>query len=306
MGFFNKILSGLSKTRENFCNRLDDLFAGFRKIDDELFDELEEILITSDIGIEMSENIVSAVKKIAAKQKCNDASQLKQIFIDEIKNILDENNSEFVLNSPAVILVVGVNGSGKTTSIAKIANLFKNQGKKVMLAAADTFRAAAIDQLEVWAKKIDVPIIKHQENADPGAVIFDAIQSAKSKKIDVLICDTAGRLHNKVNLMNELKKIFKIINEEYPSAQLEVFISIDATIGQNALQQVKLFNEAATLTGIILTKLESSAKGGIVIPIQNKLQIPIRFVGIGEKLDDIQEFNAQDFATALFENQVSQ
>lgn len=302
MGLFDKILTGLNKTRDSFLDKVDNLFSQFKKIDDEFFDELEEILIASDIGIKTSENIIETIKKNAAKQKYNDTEQIKQIFVDEIKNILEKNNSDFVLHLPTIILVVGVNGTGKTTSIGKLANLFKNQGKRVMLAAADTFRAAAIDQLEVWAKKTNVVLIKHKENADPGAVIFDAVQSAKSKKIDVLICDTAGRLHNKINLMNELKKIFKIINEEYPSAQLEVFISIDATTGQNAIQQVKLFNETVNLTGIILTKLDSSAKGGIVIPIKNELQIPVRFIGVGEKIDDLQPFNAEEFSRALFKN----
>lgn len=302
MGLFDKILTGLNKTRDSFLDKVDNLFSQFKKIDDEFFDELEEILIASDIGIKTSENIIETIKKNAAKQKYNDTEQIKQIFVDEIKNILEKNNSDFVLHSPTIILVVGVNGTGKTTSIGKLANLFKNQGKRVMLAAADTFRAAAIEQLEVWAKKTNVVLIKHKENADPGAVIFDAVQSAKSKKIDVLICDTAGRLHNKINLMNELKKIFKIINEEYPSAQLEVFISIDATTGQNGIQQVKLFNETVNLTGIILTKLDSSAKGGIVIPIKNELQIPVRFIGVGEKIDDLQPFNAEEFSRALFKN----
>lgn len=298
MGLFEKFLSGINKTRENFLGRLDDLFSRFKKVDEELFDELEEILITSDIGVATSQKIVESVKKKSIKQK--EPEQIKQIFIDEIRTILEENNSDFILQFPCVILVIGVNGTGKTTSIGKLANMFKNQNKKVMLAAADTFRAAAIDQLEVWAKKINVPMIKHKENADPGAVIFDAVHSAKAHKTDILICDTAGRLHNKINLMNELKKIFKIINEEYPQAHLEVFISIDATTGQNGLQQVKLFNEATNITGIILTKLDSTAKGGIVIPIADELKIPVRYVGIGEKIDDIEEFDAKVFAQALF------
>lgn len=300
MGVFQKFFSGINKTRKNFLDKVDNLFTSFRKVDEELFDELEEILITSDMGIETSEKIVEAVKAKAKKTKCTEVEQIKQIFIDEIKSILEENDSEYELTSPSIILVIGVNGTGKTTSIGKLANLFKNQGKKVMLAAADTFRAAAIEQLEVWAKRVNVPLIKHQENSDPGAVIFDAIHSAKAHKTDILICDTAGRLHNKINLMNELKKIFKIINEEYPQAHLEVFISIDATNGQNALQQVKLFNEVAKITGIILTKLDSTAKGGIIIPIANELKIPVRFIGIGEKVDDIEKFDAKIFAQALF------
>ena len=301
MGIFSKIISGLNKTRENFLSKIDDLFLRFKKVDDEMFDELEEVLISSDMGIETSEKIVENVKKISLKKRCTEPSDVRQIFVDEIKTILDNDSSDFVLPSPSVILVVGVNGTGKTTSIGKMANIFKNEGKTVMLAAADTFRAAAIDQLEVWAKRVNVPLIKHNEGADPGAVVFDAVQSAKTKKTDILICDTAGRLHNKINLMNELKKIFKIIDEEYPDAHLEVFISIDATTGQNAIQQVKLFNEVARLTGIILTKLDSTAKGGVIIPIQNELNIPVRFVGVGEKLDDLQPFDSKVFAQALFE-----
>ena len=301
-GFFNKIINGLNKTRENFLNKIDSLFIKFKKIDNELFDELEEILIMSDIGLKTSEDIISELKKISIKKKCSNPVEIKEILIEQIKNILEQDNNNNNFSYPCVILVIGVNGAGKTTSIGKLANLYKNKGKKVMLAAADTFRAAAIDQLEVWANKINIPMIKHKENADPGAVVYDAIQSAKAKKIDVLICDTAGRLHNKINLMNELKKIFKIIKSEFSDGHLEVFISLDATTGQNAIQQVKLFNEVANITGIILTKLDSTAKGGIVIPIKNELKIPVRFVGVGEKIDDIQEFDSDEFVQALFEN----
>ena len=303
MAFFNKIVSGLKKTRENFLSKLNDLFGTTKKIDNEFFDKLEEILIMSDVGTVASMEIVSNLKKKCRENKCQDISELKDIFVEEIINIFNDNNeqeNDFVLKSPAIILVIGVNGTGKTTSIGKLGNWFKNQDKKVMLVAGDTFRAAAAEQLEIWAKRINVPIVSHKEGSDPGAVIYDAIKSAKAKKIDVLLCDTAGRLQNKVNLMNELRKIFKIIDREFPEAQLEVFISIDATMGQNAIQQAKLFNEACNLTGIVLTKLDSSAKGGMVIPIVKELKIPVRFVGIGEKVEDIQEFDYKNFALALF------
>ncbi len=303
MAFFEKIFLGLKKTRENFLNKLDDLFGKYKKIDDELFDRLEEILIMSDVGAGTSMEIIEKIKKTCREKKCSDVGELKDIFVDEIINIFKnhEEEAKFDIKSPTIILMVGVNGAGKTTSIGKLGNFFKKQGKSVMLVAADTFRAAAIDQLVIWAERIDVPIIKRAENSDPGAVIFDAIKSAKAKKTDVLICDTAGRLQNKVNLMNELKKIFKIIRQEFSEAQLEVFISIDATMGQNAIQQAKLFNEACDLTGIVLTKLDSSAKGGMVIPIVKDLKIPVRFVGVGEKIEDIQEFDYENFALALFD-----
>ena len=302
MALIEKIFSGLKKTRENFLNKLDDLFGNYKKIDDEFFNRLEEILIMSDVGAVTSVEILEKIKKICREKKCSDVGELKNIFVDEIINIFKDHDEEekFDIKSPTIILVVGVNGAGKTTSIGKLGNFFKKQGKSVMFVAADTFRAAATEQLVIWAERINVPIIKRAENSDPGAVIFDAIKSAKAKKTDVLICDTAGRLHNKVNLMNELKKIFKIIKREFSEAQLEVFISIDATMGQNAIQQAKLFNEACDLTGIVLTKLDSSAKGGMVIPIVKDLKIPVRFVGVGEKVEDIQEFDYENFALALF------
>ena len=302
MALFEKIFSGLKKTRENFLSKLDDLFGKYKKIDAKLFDRLEEILIMSDVGAMTSMEIIEKIKKTCREKKCSDVNELKNIFVDEIINIFKGHKEEekFDIKSPAIILMVGVNGAGKTTSIGKLGNFFKKQGKSVMFVAADTFRAAAIDQLVIWAERVSVPIVKRAENSDPGAVIFDAIKSAKAKKTDILICDTAGRLQNKVNLMNELKKIFKIIRQEFSEAQLEVFISIDATMGQNAIQQAKLFNEVCDLTGIVLTKLDSSAKGGMVIPIVKELKIPVRFVGVGEKIEDIQEFDYENFALALF------
>lgn len=303
MALFEKIFSGLKKTRKNFLNKLDDLFGNYKKIDDELFNQLEEILIMSDVGAGTSMEIVEKIKKTCREKKCSEVSELKNIFVNEIINIFKdyEEEEKFDIKSPTIILVVGVNGAGKTTSIGKLGNFFKKQGKSVMFVAADTFRAAATEQLVIWAERINVPIVRRAENSDPGAVIFDAIKSAKAKKTDILICDTAGRLQNKVNLMNELKKIFKIIKREFSEAQLEVFISIDATMGQNAIQQAKLFNEACDLTGIVLTKLDSSAKGGMVIPIVKDLKIPVRFVGVGEKIEDIQEFDYENFALALFD-----
>ncbi len=302
MAFLEKIFSGLKKTRESFLNKLDDLFGNYKKIDDELFNQLEEILIMSDVGAGTSMGIMEEIRKTCREKKCSDVDELKNIFVEEIINIFKDHEEEkkFDIKSPTIILMVGVNGAGKTTSIGKLGNFFKKRGKSVMFVAADTFRAAAIDQLAIWAERINVPIVKRTENSDPGAVVFDAIKSAKAKKTDILICDTAGRLQNKVNLMNELKKIFKIIRQEFSEAQLEVFISIDATMGQNAIQQAKLFNEACDLTGIVLTKLDSSAKGGMVIPIVKDLKIPVRFVGVGEKVEDIQEFDYENFALALF------
>jgi len=300
MKLFDKIASSLNKTRDGFVSKLDNLFFRFKKTDQEFFDELEEILIMSDLGVQVSQDIIESVKKYALDNKIREPDKIKEILINKIKEIIQEENNKLELKSPVVILVIGVNGVGKTTSIAKLANLYKNNNKSVMLVAADTFRAAAVEQLEIWAKKIQVPVIKHQEGADPGAVIYDGIKSAKAHNINILICDTAGRLHNKINLMNELKKIYKIINQEYHEAQLEIFICLDATTGQNALQQVRLFNQVSNITGIILSKLDSSAKGGIIIAIQKELKIPVRYIGTGEKLDDLQIFDPEIFAQALF------
>ena len=301
LGFFAKLKKGLSKTSKNFTKKLDELFLGYSKIDDEIFEELEELLVLGDLGFETAIGITEELRKRADEKKIENVSDLEQELENIIEEILlssarEESENEY----PQIIVVVGVNGVGKTTSIGKIASQLKNEGKSVMLAAGDTFRAAAADQLEIWAGRADVPIVRSNEGADPSAVIFDAIKSAQAKKTDVLICDTAGRLHNKKNLMNELEKIFRIVNREYPEAKKEVFLVIDATTGQNAINQAKTFSEVAQLTGIILTKLDGTAKGGVVIGLSKELQVPIRYVGVGEKINDLQKFNAREFARALF------
>jgi len=300
-GFFSKIKAGLTKTRQNIMSGIDQVLKNFVKIDEELFEELEEALIISDIGVETSTFIIEQVKEIVKTEKISDVAEIKNIIARVITEMLEKNDDELKIESPTVILVIGVNGVGKTTTIGKLTHNFKQQNKKVLLAAADTFRAAAIDQLQIWGERSHVDVIKHSENSDPGAVVFDAVQAAKSRKTDVLICDTAGRLHNKKNLMEELRKISKIINREYPEANIEVFLVLDATTGQNALQQAKLFKDVTDITGIILTKLDGTAKGGIIIAIKNELKIPVRFIGVGEGIDDLQKFDASDFAKALFD-----
>lgn len=301
-GFFEKIKAGLSKTRSNIMSSVENVLKAFTTIDEELYEELEETLIMADIGVDTSVGIVEELRKRVKEQKIKEPERVKDVIIEVITDILQADKTEFALTSPSVVIVIGVNGVGKTTTIGKLANNFKKEGKTVMLAAADTFRAAAIDQLEIWGERNDVQVIRHQENSDPGAVVYDAIRSAKAKNIDVLLCDTAGRLHNKKNLMEELKKIFRIIDREYPNAQREVLLVLDATTGQNALQQAKLFKEAADITGIVLTKLDGTAKGGIVIAIKNELKVPVRYIGVGEGIDDLQPFDENDFARALFED----
>ncbi len=298
--FFSKVFKGLDKTRKNILDSVENVLKSFKSIDEELFEELEEVLIMADIGVDTSVKIINLVRDRVKKEKISEPSEVKNIITEEISKILTDNTTELEIKSPCVILMIGVNGVGKTTTIGKLAHKFKSDGKKVILAAADTFRAAAIDQLEVWGNRNNVDVIRHQENSDPGAVVFDAIKAAKARKADILICDTAGRLHNKKNLMDELKKITKIINSEYSEAQIEVFLALDATTGQNALQQAKIFKEVANLTGIVLTKLDGTAKGGVIIAIKNELDIPVRFIGIGEGIDDLQPFDAKEFAKALF------
>ncbi|MDR1688515.1 MAG: signal recognition particle-docking protein FtsY [Clostridiales bacterium] len=301
MGFFQKIKNGLAKTRQNIIGNVENVLAAFTKIDDDLFEELEEALIMADVGVTTSGKIITLVKNRVKHERVTDVSEIKTILAGEITKILTEGEPEaFNHPYPAVFLIIGVNGAGKTTSIGKLTSFYKSKGKKVLLAAGDTFRAAAIDQLEVWAKRNAVEMIKHAENSDPAAVVFDAVNAAKARAADVLICDTAGRLHNKKNLMEELKKINRVIEREYPEACFEVFLVLDATTGQNALRQAQLFKETANITGIILTKLDSTAKGGIVIAVKDELGIPVRFVGVGEGLDDMREFSAADFAKALF------
>lgn len=302
MGFFGKLKEGLNKTRKSITDRVDQVLSAFVKIDEELFEELEEILITSDLGVETTTKIIDALREKVKNRRTTEPSQIREILQEEIIGILKDSDTEIVVNTkPSVIVVIGVNGVGKTTSIGKIAHNMAQKGKKVIIAAADTFRAAAIEQLEIWASRAGADIIKHQANSDAAAVVFDAIQATKARKADVLICDTAGRLHNKKNLMEELKKIYRVIKREIPDADCEVLLVIDATTGQNGVSQAKLFAEIAEVTGIVLTKLDGTAKGGIVVSIKSELGIPVKLVGVGEKIDDLQEFIPSDFARALFE-----
>ncbi len=300
MGVFDKLKNGLKKTRESIANRIDQVLVSFGKVDEELFEELEEILITSDVGVETSVGIIDQLSAMVKKEKITTAEGVREAIRQIISEKLSHEHAGLNLSTkPSVIVVIGVNGVGKTTSIGKIAHMLKLQGKKVLVAAADTFRAAAIDQLEVWTNRAGVGIVKHSEGADPSAVIFDAIQSARSKDVDVLICDTAGRLHTKKNLMEELKKLFRIINRELPQADVETLLVLDATTGQNAVTQAKTFSEVSQLTGLILTKLDGTAKGGIILSIKDELNVPVKFVGVGEQMDDLQPFIPQDFAEAL-------
>ena len=298
-GFFSRLVEGLNKTRENIVSGIDSIFSGFSAIDDDFYEELEETLIMGDIGIQTTMTIMEDLRKKVKEQHIKDPSQCKQLLIDSIRSQMDlgENAYEFE-NRKSVVLVIGVNGVGKTTSVGKLAGQLKDEGKKVVLAAADTFRAAAIEQLTEWANRAGVEIIAQQEGSDPAAVIYDAVAAAKSRKADVLICDTAGRLHNKKNLMEELRKINRII--EYPDAYRETLVVLDGTTGQNALVQAKQFMEVADITGIILTKLDGTAKGGIAVAIQAELGLPVKYVGVGEKIDDLQKFDADQFVNALF------
>ncbi len=302
-GFLSKLTAGLSKTRDNIMSGVEAVLKSFVRIDEELFEELEEALIAADIGVNTASEIIKSLRDRVKSERATDGDEVRSLLIDEIKKILEsESKQEF--KSPCVILVMGVNGVGKTTSIGKLANYFKNEGKSVILAAGDTFRAAAVEQLEIWGQRNNVTVIKNQ-NSDPGSVIFDAVSSARAKHIDICICDTAGRLHNKKNLMDELKKLHKIITTQYPEANLEVFLVLDATTGQNALIQARTFSEVARPTGLILTKLDGTAKGGIVIAIKSELDIPVRFIGVGEGIDDLQPFDPKEFAQALFNNEQS-
>lgn len=305
-GFFSRLVEGLAKTRENIVSGMDSIFSGFSAIDDEFYEELEETLIMGDMGIQTTMAVIEDLKKTVKEQHIKDPEKCREALIASIRSKMDlgENAYEFE-NRKSVVLVIGVNGVGKTTSIGKLADQLKADGKKVILAAADTFRAAAIDQLAEWANRAGVELIAQKEGSDPAAVIYDAISAAKSRNADVLICDTAGRLHNKKNLMEELKKINRIIDKEYPDAYRETLVVLDGTTGQNALVQARQFMEAADITGIILTKLDGTAKGGIAVAIQSELGIPVKYVGVGEKIDDLQKFNSADFVNALFAKQES-
>ncbi|CFY05635.1 Signal-recognition particle receptor FtsY [Syntrophomonas zehnderi OL-4] len=303
-GFLERFKVGLTRTRQNIGGKIDTLIKSTRKIDEDFFEELEDILIQADVGMNTSIELVDKIRTAVKKQKINDPAEVTDLIKEAIREILD--TEEVPLNiadeKPTVILVVGVNGAGKTTSIAKLANRFKKQDKRVILAAGDTFRAAAIDQLQIWADRVGVELVKHQEGADPGAVVFDAISAAKARKADILIIDTAGRLQNKANLMKEISKVRKVIEKEIPAAPHEVLLVLDATTGQNAISQAKIFKEATGVSGIILTKLDGTAKGGIVIAVARELSIPVKMVGIGEGIEDLREFSPSVFAQAIFES----
>lgn len=303
MGFFEKLKAGLKKTSGAIAEHVNEVFSVFVKVDEELFENLEEALIMADMGVETSGYIIEELRKRVKLTHITDGNLVKQELKEVIAEILSERDFSMQLeNKPAVVLVIGVNGVGKTTSIGKLAAHYKAMGKNVLLAAADTFRAAAVDQLDVWAKRCGCDIIKHQENSDPAAVVFDACTAAKARNADILICDTAGRLHNKKNLMAELEKINRVISRELPESSRETLLVLDASTGQNAVSQAKLFGEAADITGIVLTKLDGTAKGGIVVSISREQEIPVKFVGVGEGIDDLQEFNPADFAKALFDD----
>lgn len=301
VNFFSKLKSGLTKTRKGITEKIDSLMKSYGKIDEEFLEELEEILIVSDVGMSTTMKIIERLREEIKKNKLTDTQEVRSVLKMILEELLttSKENSLNISPSPAIMIVIGVNGVGKTTSIGKLGHNIKSSGKKVMMAAGDTFRAAAIDQLKVWGERVGVNVIHQQEGSDPAAIIFDAIQSAKARKIDVLICDTAGRLHNKKNLMNELGKVFKIVEREYPEASKEVLLVLDATTGQNAIQQAKTFKEVADITGIVLTKLDGTAKGGVVLGITSELDIPVKFIGVGEGINDLQPFNAKDFAEAL-------
>ena len=299
-GFFKRLAQGLTKTRDNIASSFDSIFSGFSGIDEDFYEELEEILIMSDMGIDTTMNIIEDLKKKVKENKIKEPEECRQLLIDSIKDQmrLDETAYDFI-DKKSVVLVIGVNGVGKTTSVGKLAASLKGQGKKVLLAAADTFRAGAIEQLKEWSNRAGVDIISQAEGADPAAVVYDAVAAAKARDVDVLLCDTAGRLHNKKNLMNELSKINRIIQKEYSEAYLETLIVLDGTTGQNAIQQVKAFKQEADITGLVLTKLDGTAKGGVVIGIVEENKIPVIFIGIGEQIDDMEIFNSEDFVMAI-------
>ncbi|MBR1802392.1 MAG: signal recognition particle-docking protein FtsY [Clostridia bacterium] len=300
MGFFDKLKNGLSKTKNSFDEKMNQVFSNFRKVDEELLEELEELLIMSDVGVETSTKIIRNLREKIKREKIEEEEGVKNALREEIQKVLDEVDNGLKLETkPSVILVVGVNGVGKTTSIGKIANRLKQDGKKVVVAAADTFRAAAVEQLEIWANRANCTIVKREEGADPASVVFDAIKITKETNADVLICDTAGRLHNKKYLMDELVKIKKVIDKELPDASKEVLMVLDATTGQNAINQVKAFKETVDINGLILTKLDGTAKGGVVVGIVAENQMPVKFVGVGEQIDDMEIFNSADFVKAL-------
>lgn len=301
-GFFRRLVKGLTKTRDNIVSGIDSIFHGFSSIDDDFYEEIEEILVMGDIGINTTTAIIENLKKEVAQRHIKEPSECKQLLIDSIKQQMAVGDTAYEFeNRRSVVLVIGVNGVGKTTSVGKLAGKLKDQGKKVVLAAADTFRAAAGEQLTQWAHRAGVDIIGGQEGADPASVVYDAVAAAKARNADVLLCDTAGRLHNKKNLMAELNKIYRILEREYPEAYLETLVVLDGTTGQNALVQARQFKEIANVTGIILTKLDGTAKGGIAVAIESELDIPVKYIGVGESIDDLQKFNSDQFVNALFD-----
>ncbi len=299
--FFGKLVEGLTKTRNNLIGGVEEVLKTFKSIDEEFYEELEEALIMADLGVNTAMKVVEDLREKVNEQRLSDTEQVRNLLKDELKSLMfvDDDAYDFV-DKKTVLLIIGVNGVGKTTTIGKLSNQYRQAGKSVLLAAADTFRAAAIDQLKEWANRSGVPIIAQAENSDPGAVVYDAVQSAKARNTDILICDTAGRLHNKKNLMDELNKIYRIIAREYPEAHKEVLLVLDSTTGQNAVQQAKMFKETADITGVVLTKLDGTAKGGIAIAIQSELELQVKYIGVGEGIDDMRPFDSNDFVEALF------
>lgn len=303
-GFFSRLKSGLTKTRDSFVSGVDTLFHGATELDDDFYEELEELLVMGDIGINTTMKVIEDLKEKVKELKIREASACRQLLIDTIKEQMKVHEDAYRFeNEKSVVLMIGVNGVGKTTSVGKLAANYKQDGKKVLLAAADTFRAGAIDQLKRWAERAEVDIIAGQEGADPAAIVYDAVAKAKAKDVDILLCDTAGRLHNKKNLMAELHKIYTIIEKEYPQAHLETLIVVDGTTGQNALAQAKEFSQVAPIDGVVLTKLDGTAKGGIAIALQSEMSIPVKFIGVGEQIGDLQKFDADSFVNALFETE---
>ena len=302
MGFFSKISEGLKKTRDSMRQRIDQVVKSFAKIDEELFEELEETLVMSDVGVVTAQHICERLRERVKAEGVTDAAQVREMIKEIVTEMLSGGEALKIDTQPSVVLVIGVNGAGKTTMIGKLAHILKGQGKKVLVAAADTFRAAAIDQLEVWTQRAGVEIIKTSEGSDPASVVYDAIAAGKARKSDVILVDTAGRLHNKKNLMDELAKIHRIIRRELPDSDLETLLVLDGTTGQNAISQARLFSEATDITGIVLTKLDGTAKGGVVIGIREELKIPVKYIGVGEQIEDLQPFDAKAFADALFED----
>ena len=301
VSLFDRLKQGLTKAKQGITDRIDEVLKAYTKVDEELLEDLEEVLITADVGVNTTMDIIEKLEDVIRTKKITDPQDVREELKLIIEDILSKDDTKLdASHSPTIILMVGVNGVGKTTTIGKLAHRYKSEGKKVLLAAGDTFRAAAIDQLEVWANRCNVDIIKHQEGADPGAVIFDAIKASKSRGVDVLICDTAGRLHNKSNLMNELGKVFKIVDREYPEAKKEVLLVVDATTGQNAVSQAKSFKEVCDITGLALTKLDGTAKGGVILAVKSEVDVPVKLIGVGEKMEDLQDFDSKSFVDALF------